>query len=143
MKIGHHPEINHARPQGPAGKPQPKATVAPEMAGQPAASGTPASGAAAQHAVNVREQAVVAAKTQQAAAAPAQAQAATASAGVSVTLTASARGAGVQGQSADFDAGKVKAVKAAIDKGTFKVDAHAVADRLLANAYETLTYSRS
>ena len=38
----------------------------------------------------------------------------------------------------DFDAGKVKAVRAAIENGTFKVDAEVVADKMLANSQEFL-----
>lgn len=142
MKIGHNPEASNARPPGPAGKPQPKFSAPSDAAGKPAAPGA-AAGAAAQPAAGAaaREQAVVSTRTQQAQTAPAATQARAAQ-GVSVTLTASARSTGVQGSSADFDAGKVKAVKAAIEKGTFKVDANAIADRLLANAYETLVRSR-
>ena len=65
-----------------------------------------------------------------------------AAAGVPVTLSATVRGADASRSSADFDAGKVKAVKAAIENGTFKVNAEAVADKLLANAEETLSRSR-
>lgn len=65
-----------------------------------------------------------------------------AAAGVPVTLSAAARGVESTRSSADFDAGKVKAIKTAIEKGTFLVDAEAVADKLLANAYETLSHSR-
>ncbi|ABM34958.1 flagellar biosynthesis anti-sigma factor FlgM [Paracidovorax citrulli] len=43
--------------------------------------------------------------------------------------------------SADFDANKVKAVRAAIEKGTFTVDAEAIADKLLSNAQETIAHS--
>ncbi|AVS81405.1 MULTISPECIES: flagellar biosynthesis anti-sigma factor FlgM [Paracidovorax] len=43
--------------------------------------------------------------------------------------------------SADFDANKVKAVRAAIDKGTFKVDADAIAGKLLSNAQEIIAHS--
>lgn len=43
--------------------------------------------------------------------------------------------------SADFDANKVKAVRAAIEKGTFKVDADAIADKLLSNAQEIIAHS--
>ena len=42
----------------------------------------------------------------------------------------------------DFDAGKVKAVRAAIEKGEFSVDAEAIADKMLSNAQEILTRSR-
>lgn len=89
-----------------------------------------------------------AARQQAKAAAPAPAAeaaaqgAARATAGVPVTLSASVRGADATRGTADFDAGKVKAVKAAIENGSFKVDAEAVADKLLANAEETLSRSR-
>lgn len=69
--------------------------------------------------------------------------ASSAAAGVPVTFSNTARGVDAAGRnSADFDAGKVKAVKAAIDKGTFTVDAEAIADKLLSNAQETLSRSR-
>ena len=74
--------------------------------------------------------------------AAAQGGAARAAAAVPVTLSAAVRGADASRSSADFDAGKVKAVKAAIENGTFKVNAEAVADKLLANAEETLSRSR-
>ena len=89
-----------------------------------------------------------AARQQAKAAAPAPAAEAAAqgasrtAAGVPVTLSATVRGADASRSSADFDAGKVKAVKAAIENGTFKVNAEAVADKLLANAEETLSRSR-
>ena len=41
-----------------------------------------------------------------------------------------------------FNAGKVKAVRAAIEKGEFSVDAEAIADKLLSNAQEILSRSR-
>jgi len=67
-----------------------------------------------------------------------------AAAGVPVTLSTVARGVDQAGRSSgDFDAGKVKAVKTAIDKGTFTVDAEAIADKLLSNAQETLVRSRN
>jgi len=76
-------------------------------------------------------------------AAEAAAQGATrAAAGVPVTLSSAARGVDANRSTADFDAGKVKSVKAAIDNGTFKVDAEAVADKLLSNAQEVLSRSR-
>jgi negative regulator of flagellin synthesis FlgM len=87
-------------------------------------------------------------KQQAKAAAPAPAAeaaaqgAARAAAGVPVTLSANVRSADVGRGSAEFDAGKVKAVKTAIENGTFTVDAEAVADKLLANAYESLSHSR-
>lgn len=71
--------------------------------------------------------------------------AAASSVGVPVTLSSVARGQGVapgrlQG---DFDAGKVKAVRTAIESGTFKVDAEAVADKMLANSQEFLARGRA
>ncbi len=67
-----------------------------------------------------------------------------AAAGVPVTFSNAARGVDAAARGpAEFDAGKVKAVKAAIENGTFKVDADAVADKLLSNAEETFSRSRS
>ena len=43
---------------------------------------------------------------------------------------------------ADFDAGKVQAVRTAIEKGTFSVNADAIADKMLSNAAEILARSR-
>ena len=64
-------------------------------------------------------------------------------AGVPVTVSASVRGLDAAARStADFDAGKVKAVRAAIEKGTFSVDAEAIADKMLSNAQEILSRSR-
>ena len=64
-------------------------------------------------------------------------------AGVPVTFSNAARGVDASARGpAEFDAGKVKAVKAAIDNGTFTVDAEAIADKLLANAEETFSRSR-
>ncbi len=87
--------------------------------------------------------AVPAASTGAAPAGSAAAAAAVASAGVPVTLSKAAQGldnaARVQG---DFDAGKVKAVRAAIENGTFKVDAEVVADKMLANSQEFLARTR-
>lgn len=92
----------------------------------------------------------VAAKQQQAKAPAPSAEAATkgassaATAGVPVTFSNAARGVDAAARGpAEFDAGKVKAVKAAIENGTFKVDADAVADKLLSNAEETFSRSRS
>lgn len=64
-------------------------------------------------------------------------------AGVPVTVSIAARGLDQTARStADFDASKVKAVRAAIEKGTFSVDADAIADKLLSNAQEILSRSR-
>lgn len=52
------------------------------------------------------------------------------------TLDASARSQG------DFDAGKVRAMREAIEKGTFKINAGAIADKLLSNAQEVFSRAR-
>jgi negative regulator of flagellin synthesis FlgM len=88
-----------------------------------------------------------AARQQAKAAAPAPAAeaaqgASRAAAGVPVTLSSAARGVDQARSTAEFDAGKVKAVKAAIENGTFTVDAEAVADKLLSGARETLSRVR-
>jgi negative regulator of flagellin synthesis FlgM len=64
--------------------------------------------------------------------------------GVTVTLSAQSQSlGGVQGSSNDVvDTGKVEAMKTAIANGSFKVNAEAIADKLLANASEMLTASR-
>lgn len=65
------------------------------------------------------------------------------SAGVPVTVSIATRSLESASRStADFDAGKVKAVRAAIDKGQFSVNAEAIADKLLSNAQEILSRSR-
>ena len=43
---------------------------------------------------------------------------------------------------ADFDANRVKEIREAIANGTFRVNADAVADKLLANSEEFLSHSR-
>jgi negative regulator of flagellin synthesis FlgM len=64
-------------------------------------------------------------------------------AGVPVTVSMTARTLAQSGRAtADFDAGRVKAVKAAIEKGTFTVDAEAIADKMLSNAQEIFARSR-
>ena len=45
--------------------------------------------------------------------------------------------------SADFDTERVKAMRAAIESGTFQVNAGAIADKLLSHAQETLTRTPS
>lgn len=65
-------------------------------------------------------------------------------AGVPVTVSSAARALDSTGRaSGDFDAAKVKAVRSAIEKGTFAVDAEAIADKMLANAQEILSRSRA
>ena len=61
-----------------------------------------------------------------------------ASAGVPVTLSENVRTAALGRASADFNAEKVASVKNAISNGSYRVDAEAVADKLLENAAETL-----
>lgn len=69
----------------------------------------------------------------------------TQSAGVAVTVSTLARTleAGKTGESADVDTAKVKAVRTAIQNGTYAVNAEAIADKLLVNAQEMLNRSRS
>lgn len=70
----------------------------------------------------------------------------TESAGVAVTVTVStmARALGTthRGEPADVDMTKVSAMRDAIRQGTFKVDAEAIADKLLGNAQEMLDQNR-
>lgn len=93
-------------------------------------------------------QAAGSAKQQAKSAAPAaeglaKGAAAATAAGVAVTFSRAARGLEFSGRAqGDFDAGRVKAVRAAIESGTFTVDAEAVADKMLANAQEVLGRSR-
>lgn len=69
------------------------------------------------------------------AAAPAQPQA-----GVTVTLSSSASQALSSGGGSDvFNAEKVEAMKQAIADGSFKVNAEAIADKMLSNAAEMLS----
>ena len=65
------------------------------------------------------------------------------SAGVPVTVSTAARALNQTTRStAEFDAGKVQAVRTAIEKGTFSVNAEAIADKMLSNAEEILARSR-
>lgn len=68
----------------------------------------------------------------------------TSPAGVAVTVSTLARSleSASRGQSADIDLKKVEAVKSAIQQGTYKVDAEAIADKLLSNAQEMLGRTR-
>ncbi|MFY3384916.1 flagellar biosynthesis anti-sigma factor FlgM [Paracidovorax sp. MALMAid1276] len=64
-------------------------------------------------------------------------------AGVPVTVSSSVRGLDQGARAAgDFDAGKVKAVRSAIENGTFSVNADAIADKMLSNAQEILARAR-
>jgi negative regulator of flagellin synthesis FlgM len=65
-------------------------------------------------------------------------------AGVTVTLSSSATQAmsGAGGSSSDvFNTEKVEAMKSAIADGSFKVNAEAIADKMLSNAAEMLSSS--
>lgn len=74
-----------------------------------------------------------------AAASGAAATAAQPQAGVTVTLSSSATQAlSGSGNSDVFNADKVEAMKAAIADGSFKVNAEAIADKMLSNAAEML-----
>jgi negative regulator of flagellin synthesis FlgM len=64
-------------------------------------------------------------------------------AGVPVTVSSAARALEQSARAtSDFDAGKVMAVRAAIEKGSFSVDAGAIADKMLANAQEIFSRFR-
>lgn len=88
------------------------------------------------------------AKPERGAAATANATAAqsTQSAGVAVTVSTAARSLAAAGRSdtadVDMDMDKVNAVRAAIQQGTYTVNADAIADKLLSNAQELLKRSR-
>ena len=80
-----------------------------------------------------------------AAAGAADASSSTAGVSGTVTMSAAARSLGVASASAGsgIDHAKVAAVKAAIAAGTFRVDSGAIADKLLSNAQEVLSRTRS
>ena len=65
--------------------------------------------------------------------------------GVAVTVSTLARTLGEtqRGETADVDAEKVNAVRLAVQQGTYKVNAEAIADKLLANAQEMLNRNRN
>jgi negative regulator of flagellin synthesis FlgM len=90
-----------------------------------------------------KQQAKAAAPASQAAA-QASAQGASAHAGVPVSVSEAARELDPASRnSGEFDANKVKAMRAAIANGTFKIDAGAIADKLLSNAQEFIVPSSS
>ena len=65
-------------------------------------------------------------------------------AGVPVSFSSSARALDNQNRAnTDFDADRVKAMREAIANGTFRVNAEAVADKLLANTEEFLVHART
>ncbi|MEZ5718153.1 MAG: flagellar biosynthesis anti-sigma factor FlgM [Burkholderiaceae bacterium] len=73
----------------------------------------------------------------------ASASSAAAAAGVPVTFSSAAKALDqISRNQGDFDAGKVKAVRSAIENGTFKVDAEVVADKMLANTQEFIARAR-
>ena len=86
--------------------------------------------------------AVGAAKTERGAPAPlpvaASPAVSTASPGVPVSVSASALALDGVSAGSGINEAKVAAVRAAIENGTFKVDAGAIADKLLSNAQEFL-----
>ena len=64
-------------------------------------------------------------------------------AGVPVSFSSSARALDSQNRTnTDFDADRVKAMREAIANGSFRVNAEAVADKLLANTEEFLVHAR-
>lgn len=64
-------------------------------------------------------------------------------AGVPVTVSAAARSLDVTSAGSGIDEAKVASVRAAIADGSFTVNAGAIADKLLANAQEVLSRTRS
>lgn len=62
-----------------------------------------------------------------------------ASASAKIELSSTAASLLSGGTSSEFDADKVARLSQAIGNGTFKVDADAIADKLIANAQELLT----
>ncbi len=96
--------------------------------------------------VNANAQAALP-KASQGASASATAAAAksTQSAGVAVTVSSLARTleASKRGEPADVDMAKVKAVREAIQQGTYVVNPEAIADKLLSNAQEMLNHSQN
>ena len=63
--------------------------------------------------------------------------------GTPVTVSAAARALDLASAGSGIDEAKVAAVKAAIANGTFKVNAGAIADKMLSNAQEVLSRVRS
>ena len=68
----------------------------------------------------------------------------TLSAGMAITVSTAARSLSAAGRTdaADVDMDKVNAVRAAIQQGTYKINADAIAGKLLSNAQELLTRNR-
>ena len=64
-------------------------------------------------------------------------------AGVPVSFSSSARALDGQNRTnTDFDADRVKAMREAIANGSFRINADAIADKLLSNAEEFLVHAR-
>lgn len=82
----------------------------------------------------------VAQRAAQGASAPGAKNGASSSAGVAVTVSSRARemGRADLDTTADMDMDKVNAVRSAIAQGTYKVDAGAIADKMLGSARELL-----
>ena len=68
----------------------------------------------------------------------------TLSAGMAITVSTAARSLSAAGRTdaADVDMDKVNAVRAAIQQGTYKINADAIAGKLLSNSQELLTRNR-
>lgn len=68
----------------------------------------------------------------------------TLSAGMAITVSTAARSLSAAGRTdaADVDMDKVNAVRAAIQQGTYKISADAIAGKLLSNAQELLRRNR-
>ena len=65
-------------------------------------------------------------------------------AGVPVSFSSSARALDSQNRTnTDFDADRVKAMREAISNGSFRINADAIADKLLSNAEEFLVHARA
>ncbi len=64
-------------------------------------------------------------------------------AGAPVTLSSAVRRFESASRSAgDFDVERVNVMRSAIENGTFKFNAEAVADKILSNAYDVLSHVR-
>jgi len=68
---------------------------------------------------------------------------AAAAAGVPVTVSAAARSLEASAAGSGIDEAKVASVRTAIANGTFTTSSEAIADKLLANAQEVLSRTRS
>ena len=62
--------------------------------------------------------------------------------GSSVKLSSAAAGLLAAGAAPEFDAAKVERVRQSIADGTYRIDAEAIADKLIANAQEVLGAAR-